>query len=334
MKPISIALIGAGYIAGEHARGLAHVPQAKLTTVFDAARDRAEQLASKHGMKVAASYSDAVKQAEIVWLCSPPLLHEAQVLEALDAGKAVFCEKPLTLSMSAARAMERAASKPGRFLAVGHSNRYYPAYQKMQQLFTEGAVGKLVSVWSQREGHYPREQFPPWRLDPATSGGMTVEVGVHEIDFLSWIGGPVETVFAQRACAVINPPDFDDTLSSVLRFQSGAFARLDLSWASGIDIARRGIIGDKGAMMAEMYLTSVEMGPLRDKAYSIPTPSPTDPETKENLAFRWQGQDVLERLGSGKPPAVGIREGVEAIALALALQKSAKENRVVKLSEM
>lgn len=334
MKPITIALIGAGYVAGEQARALSQVPQAKLVTVFDAARDRAETMAAKYNMKVVDSYKQAVESADMVWICSPPLLHEEQIIEALKAGHNVFCEKPLALSMKAMKAMAKAEKESGKQVAIGHSNRYYPAYAKAREIFASGELGKFVSVWSQRMGHYPRELIPPWRLDPAQCGGMTVEVGVHELDFLHWVGGEVDSVYAQQACVVINPPDYDDSLTGMFRFKNGGFGSLALSWAYGQDIATRGIQGDKGSVMVEMMCTSVEVGPLRGERRSVPTQSPTHPETKENLGFLWQAQDVLQRFGEGKPHAVGIREGIAAVQLALALRKSAQENRVVKISEV
>ncbi len=334
MKTTSIALIGAGYIAGEHARALKQIPEAKLVTVFDAARDRAEKLAASYKMKVVDSYKQAVESADMVWICSPPLLHEKQITEALKAGHNVFCEKPLALSMKAMKAMAAAEKKSGKHVAIGHSNRYYPAYRKARDIFASGELGKFVSVWSQRMGHYPREQIPPWRLSVAQCGGMTVEVGVHELDFIHWVGGEVESVFAQQACAVLNPPDYDDSLSAVFRFKKGGFGRLDLSWACGQDIANRGILGNKGSLMVDMWCKSVEVGPLYGKRRSIPTQSPVHPKTNENLAFLWQAREVLQRFAANKPHAVGIREGTAAVQLAIALRKSARTNRVVKLSEV
>jgi len=333
VKPIRIALIGAGYIAKEHARALNQCAEARIVTVFDAAQDRAAEFANTHKVAVAESFEQAIERADMAWLCSPPLLHEEQIGKALDAGRAVFCEKPLAVSADAAWRIQKAVEKSGKFVAVGHSNRYYPAYQKAQEIFAAGTLGNFVSVWSQRVGYYPRRMFPPWRLDPAQSGGMTVEVGVHEIDWLSWIGGEVESVFAQQACAVINPPDFDDSLSAIVRYKSGAFGRLDLSWACGVDIARRGITGDKGALMVDMFLTSVELCPLDQPTQKIETPSPVDVKTKENLGFLWQAQDVFKHLREGKPPPVGVKEGAMAVILARAMQASARANREVKLAE-
>ncbi|MBI4026986.1 MAG: Gfo/Idh/MocA family oxidoreductase [Verrucomicrobia bacterium] len=333
LKPVRIALIGAGWIAAEHARALRRIPGARLTAIFDAVRDRAVQLAQTHETRAAESFEQAVELADMVWICSPPALHEPQITAALRAGREVFCEKPLTLSIASARTISQAAGASGRFVAVGHSNRYYPAYRKARDLFVEGALGAFVSVWSQRIGNYPREQFPPWRLDPAQSGGMTVEVGVHEIDFLLWVGGEIEMVFAQRACAVINPPDFDDSMSAVMKFRGGGFGRLDLSWASAVDISRRGILGDRAGLMVERDLTDVELCPLRGKAERIPATSPVDPVTKENLGIFWQAQDILQRRSEGRPPEVGVREGIRAIEVALAMQASARENRAVRLEE-
>lgn len=333
MKTVSIALIGAGYIANEHARALKQIPEARIDTVFDAAKDRATVLAKTYEATVADSFDQAIERVELVWLCSPPLLHEQQILASLAAGRAVFCEKPLTLSVESARRIEKAVAASGKFVAVGHSNRYYPAYQKARELFASGTLGSFVSVWSQRIGYYPRRMFPPWRLDPAQSGGMTVEVGVHEIDWLLWIGGEVESVFAQQACAVINPPSFDDSLSAVVRYRGGGFGRLDLSWASGVDIARRGILGDKSSLMVDRFLTSVEVCPLDQPSQVIETPSPVHATTKENLGFLWQAQDVLKHLTAGQPHPIGVKEGAAAVIVARAMQASAQESRMVSLAE-
>lgn len=333
MKPISIALIGAGNIAREHALALSQIPDARVASVFDTAQDRAAELARAYGVPVAPSFDQAIDTCDMVWLCTPQVLHEQQILASLQAGKNVFCEKPLAISVESCRRIQQAVARTKRFVAVGQSNRYYHGYQKAREIYASGALGNFVSVWSQRIGYYPRRLFPPWRLDPANSGGMTIEVGVHEIDWLNWIGGEIESVFAQWAAAVINPPTFDDSLSAIIRYKNGGFGRLDLSWASGVDISRRGILGDKSSLMLEGYLTHIDVCPLDKPAERIETLSPTDPKTKQNLGFLWQAQDIFTHLKRGEPPPVGVKEGADAVIVGLAMQASARENRVVKLAE-
>ena len=333
MKPLSIALIGAGYIAKEHALALSQIPDVRVTTVYDAAKDRAEELAKTYNATTASSLEQAIEKCDMVWLCTPQNLHEQQILASLQAGKNVFCEKPLAISVESCRRIQKAVAKTGKSVAVGQSNRYYPAFQKAQEIHASGELGNFVSVWSQRIGYYPRKLFPPWRLDPANSGGMTIEVGVHEIDWLNWIGGEIESVFAQWACAVINPPKFDDSLSAIVRYKNGGFGRLDLSWASGVDIPRRGILGDKSSLMVEGFLTHIDVCPLDKPAQKIETLSPTDPKTNQNLGFLWQAQDIFNHLKRGEPPPVGVKEGADAVIVGLAMQTSARENRVVKLAE-
>src|ERR1044071_10005435 len=85
MKPISVALIGAGNIAKEHALALSQIPDARIMTLFDTAQDRAAELAKAYGASVAQSFEHAIEKCDIVWICTPQVLHEQQVLASLQA---------------------------------------------------------------------------------------------------------------------------------------------------------------------------------------------------------------------------------------------------------
>jgi predicted dehydrogenase len=164
-------------------------------------------------------------QVEGVILATPHSLHEEQILAVLDAGKNVFCEKPLTMTGASAARVIAASEAAGKILGVGHERRYEPAFEELGRLIQKGKLGRLLYMDANVSHDLFRKADPSnWRLDPAhaPAGAMTA-LGIHLTDlFIQYAGAPAE-IRAQTARQVFQPPAEDFVTASIV-FKSGVRA--------------------------------------------------------------------------------------------------------------
>lgn len=162
---------------------------------------------------------------EGVILATPHALHEEQALRVIAAGKELFCEKPLTMTAAGAQRVVDACRKAGKVLGIGHERRYEPAFEELQRLVDEGALGRLLLI----EANMSHDQFrrldrSNWRLDPAHApAGMMTAVGIHMTDLFARLAGPVAEVRARSGSLIFDPPA-EDFVSANIVFKSGVRA--------------------------------------------------------------------------------------------------------------
>lgn len=195
----------------------------RFTRAVEPDVERARDFAARHALALGTDLSDVLADPGIhaVVLATPHSLHPGQVLACAAAGKPVFCEKPLALSLAEAQRMIDACRAAGVPLAVGHNRRFWPSMRELRRLVSSGALGALLHV----EGHNSNENAGAvregWRLSPTESpgGGMT-GAGLHVLDSLVSLLGPVRRVEA-RLVSHKPPPAPLDSVSVLLEFASG-----------------------------------------------------------------------------------------------------------------
>ena len=183
----------------------------------------AREFAARHGFKLSGDYGDALSDLAVgaVVLATPHSLHLEQVISAARAGKHVFCEKPLALTLTDAEKMTAACEVAGVTLGVGHNRRWWPAMRELKRIVEAGELGTLLHL----EGHNSNENSNAvtggWRTLPAESpgGGMT-GAGLHALDAMVGLAGPVKRVQGQLLRRK-PPPAPQDTASALLEFESG-----------------------------------------------------------------------------------------------------------------
>jgi predicted dehydrogenase len=219
------AICGAGHW-GTRLIESAQGKSAKIGFVAAVTRNPADKrpLAERYGLALTASYADVLADGGIdaVVLCTPHSQHAAEIAAASKAGKHVFVEKPFTLTRADAEAAIAACRAAGVTLAVGFNRRYAPAYVDMTRRIEAGEIGALRHIEGQFSGP-PSYQIEPdnWRSNQTESpGGSMTARGVHVVDGMVHIAGPVATVFAfsERLQLAI---DVDDTTACLLRFAGG-----------------------------------------------------------------------------------------------------------------
>jgi predicted dehydrogenase len=188
---LGVGIIGASRVAPQHALGVATDARTHLVAIADPDTKRAEPIAEQYGCEVLADYRDLLKRRDIgaVMLGLPNDLHAKIGIEALEAGKHVFVEKPMANTLEECDAMMAAARKGGVQVFVGHSQRFFATTVEARRLVTSGELGAPImarDVWTKAFGI---ESRPPWFVDRSRGGGMWLMNGAHMIDRTCWVLG-------------------------------------------------------------------------------------------------------------------------------------------------
>jgi myo-inositol 2-dehydrogenase/D-chiro-inositol 1-dehydrogenase len=232
MKKINLGVIGAGRIGKVHVETLMqNIPQATVTIIADVDVDEACKLAERFGIKnVSANYMEVVnnKDVDAVIICSPTNTHVQYIIDAANAGKHIFCEKPVDISPVEIKKALDAVEKAGVMLMVGFNRRFDPDFIKVREMVVEEKVGDvhIVKITS-------RDPAPPPAEYSAVSGGMFMDMTIHDFDMARYItNSEVKEVFVKAGVRVdkaIGEAGDVDTAIITLEFESGAFCVIDNS---------------------------------------------------------------------------------------------------------
>ncbi|MEP6920136.1 MAG: inositol 2-dehydrogenase [bacterium] len=332
---LGIGVIGLGRLGSAYAKYFSgRIAGARLVAVSDVNAAAAASLAAELSVgKRYDKYQELIadKEVEAVVIVSPTSTHQEIVLEAAKQGKAIFCEKPLSISLEPARAMLRAVEETGVFFQMGFMRRFDKGYLAAKQKLEAGEIGKpVVFKSSSRDPYRPSLEY----LDPAHSGGLFIDCGIHDLDLARWFMGEIASVYS-IAGTLAYPEmkeigDVDNAITS-LYFKSGALGTIDLSrnGVYGYDI-RTEILGTEGTL---------KIGYLRETPILVMTKHGITHDTvpyfteRFEQAYITQLQDFVENLASGKPPGVTCADGVAALEASVAATLSFKENRPVNVAE-
>jgi myo-inositol 2-dehydrogenase/D-chiro-inositol 1-dehydrogenase len=324
---LTVGLLGAGMIAGVHAHAYRDSPGVRLVAVADPVLGKAERIAHQHGAKVAPDL-DALLElgVDVVDVCTPPTAHADATIAALQAGRHVLCEKPITRTMDEARRVLAAAEAAPGLLSIGQVARYGPDHRLARDLAASGEVGLVRMLSHSTTTSLPGWSEAGWLADPATSGGPLLDQGVHGFDYARWvIGSPAVRVHCMAADSGAGALTY--TLATV-RYENGAIAHIECSWAHpasrGFKL-RAEIIGTEGRLswdydhMMGGVLHAREgdaewWDVLGDREF-----------TRELSAFFAACRD-------GGPPPVPAVEAAESLRTALAALESARTGRTIDLT--
>lgn len=194
---LKVAVLGSGFMGSTHARAYAALPDVEVLGVSSRDREKAERLAGEVG---AEPFHDAMALAthpevEAISVTLPTHVHEEHVLAALNAGKHVFVEKPMALTVESCDAMIRAAEANGRTLMVAHVLRFWPEYQALAEVVQSGRLGRPLVAHARRLSTRPA--WGDWFANPEWTGGGLHDMMVHDFDALAWLFGEARSVVAR-----------------------------------------------------------------------------------------------------------------------------------------
>lgn len=248
-----IGIIGAGPNASGHARYYAKSDRATVVAIADPAMDRAQALATEVGAKAVPDLKDFIAEVDAVVVASPNFLHHQHALAVAKAGKHLYCEKPMGLSAAQAREIAAAVAKAGVASQVGFSPRNSPNLYQMSQRAQSGVFGDLISVTSRRLMYMDKAKAAGWRADPEKSGGLLMEINIHELDWMMTCCGQVDWVFAQTWSAKPGHERANDHIWITLGFANGAHGQHEGSWSSPTPNYFRAVQGVKGGASTDEW---------------------------------------------------------------------------------
>ena len=223
-----IGIVGAGAIAGVHLDAWRQMPGVEIVGYYDINPAASQRAADRFGGRVYPTQAALMADVDMIDICSPAAAHKENVLAGAAAGCAMICEKPLARHLKDAEEMVAACAQAGVPLYVAHVVRFFAEYAKAQEVVASGAIGKPGVIRTVRAGSFPRagKVFTSnFYGDFALSGGVILDLAIHDIDYQHWIGGEVERVYAQ-GLTFSGLQDCDHSLI-VLRFASGAVGHIE-----------------------------------------------------------------------------------------------------------
>jgi len=324
---LRIGVIGTGAIAAVHLDGWRQMPGIELVGYYDILPEAADRAAQRYGGRVFRSLGDLFAAVDMVDICSPGTAHKENVLAAAAARKAIICEKPLARHLHDAVEMVETCERAGVPLFPAQVVRFFPMYTRVKERIDAGAIGKPAVFRSARCGSFPRpgrDFSAPYYADFHQSGGVILDVAVHDIDFARWCCGEVERIFVRRR-RWAGPPSGEHAFA-LLRFAGGAIGHIEGGWnrPRGIWTTKIEIAGDGGLVEVDNSAP-----PLALHLHSGNRPPLPVTEDDPYLIELGHFMDCLEGRAQ---PIVTARDALAALEISLAGMESARTGRAVTLS--
>lgn len=327
-----VGIVGVGAMGSTHAAAWSKT-SADLVGCVDTRQEEARTVASRFCTRSYSHLDALLQDVDVVDICTPTHLHHEMVLRAAAAGKHVICEKPLGRTLAQGQEMIRACQDAGVALLVGQVVRFFPEYAAAKREVAAGNLGEVAVVRLKRNVFRPRKAQDNWFLDQQKSGGMVLDLMIHDFDYARWVAGEVASVFAKR---LGDTASVGDHCLAILTHASGAICHVEGSWAYPPPTFRTRfeIAGSEGLLIHDSGATA----PLQvlwrrqgdDSAGDVPlaaSPLLESPYTTEIKAF-------YEHLAHGSPVPVTAVDGLAALQIALAALESTQTGAVVHLDPL
>lgn len=331
---IKIALVGAGSMAHRHIKGYSSIPDADVVAVYDL---REEATRSISQSTTARAYSDfdtmmSDEKPDLVDICVWTPAHGEYIKRSLTyQPKGILVEKPLARTSQEARTLADLCRHCSVNLYVGHVIRYFPEYAAAHDQVIDGSVGIPCAVRMRRGGPFPTGNRS-WFGNFEMSGGVILDLLIHEFDWLRWTFGPVQRVYAKGLAARTGQPNMlaRDYALVTLRFESGLLAHVEGTWADpgGFKNCFE-VAGDEGIL--EYNFNQPAAPVLEIRLANEHCNSGSNIENEAN-PYQFELQDVLNNIKTGEPTRVSPDDAVEAILIAEAAIESVRTGRPVYLN--
>ncbi len=337
MSKVNLGVIGLGRMGKVYAYHAArHLPNAALVAVADVRQEVTQEFAVQvSGVTTYADYHGLLNHPNLdaVIITTPTSTHKTVVLDAVGAGKHIFCEKPMSLTLGDTDRMVNTIEAAGILFQVGFMRRFDDGYRAAKQQIDAGVIGQPVTIRSiSRDPFRTSLEF----ANPAVSGGLIVDMAIHDLDLARWLmADEVERVYAETASLVypeLTTVGDADNAQITLRFTRGGIGNVEVSRTAiyGYDIQTE-VVGAQGTL---------QIGYLRQTPLTILTKGGVTHDVVPHFpqrfgkAYTSQIEHFADCIHRQSAPEVGARDARAALQIALAADRAAHEERVVYLSEI
>lgn len=339
---MKFGIVGTGMIAQVHAAAIAAIHGCILHSVCGRNREAARSLAAAHDARAFENLEAflADPELDIVTICTPSGAHCGPALAALRHGKHVICEKPLETSTARVDELIEAARKAGKVLASVLNRRFTPAMDEFRSAVDSGRLGRLTSAscyvkWFRTQAYYESAAWRgTWALD---GGGALMNQGIHAVDALLHLAGPVRAVHASAACLAHQGIEVEDIAVAILEFENGARGVIEASTCCASQAGhpvRIQLCGTGGSVFLadESFEVWDFLSPAEGDAGiradlmvgGNPGLGANNPAAIGFLQHQRNIEEVLRAIRDGREPSTSAAEARKAVALIEAIYRSAR----------
>lgn len=336
--PVRIGLVGAGNISETHARAALAAGDVEIAAVHGVNAERAARLASMYGGVACTDYAVFLAQRmDVVIIGSPSGLHAEQGIAAAERGLHVLVEKPIDVTTARADALIDAARRAGVKLGVLFQDRGQPSFARLRGALNGGRLGRPLLASARVRWYRPPEYYREsrwrgtWTLD---GGGALMNQGIHTVDLLVWLLGPVRRVSA-LAATELHAIEVEDTIVAWLEFANGAVATFEATTAAYPGYRRRVELTTTGGTVIlehDRVIAADTREPYDEPdtlAAADTNASASSPIVSDGRGHQRLIEDFIEAIATGRDPVCSGVEGRRSIAVAEAMYESAKSRSVI-----
>ena len=317
MRTVNVGVIGVGAMGENHVRVYHKMEEANLMGVSDVSERALKKIEKKYGAKGYTDYCEllANPEIEVVSVCVPTTFHHAVVMEAIKHKKHVLVEKPIAFTLTEAEEMIAAAKEAGVILATGHVERFNPAVQKAKELIDDGVIGDIVSAFAKRVG-----PLPPRIKDV----GVSIDLAIHDLDIINYLFEEEITQVYGTMNSSFDDSEFEDHAEIMVSFDNESTGIIEVNWLTPYKRRELELTGTAGIISVDYIQQSIEVFGKFAQDIEIVHEEPLKGELKSFL------NSVVEE----KEPVITGEDGLKALKMVIAANKSSKEHRPVSLDEL
>jgi len=300
---VGIGILGVGGWGQNHARVLAELQSEDLierTIVIDIDEIRAKKISKKFGLEFSTNYEDVLKREDIhgIIIATPTPLHYMHTKKALEAGKHVLVEKPVTETSLQAKELKKLSEKNKLIVMAGFLLRYSPAIEKVKEIVKQNIMGNILTIIAKRTSWWPKR-----KLDV----GVVRDLAIHDIDLIRYLFGLNPRVIFAYGGKIIH--DYEDFVSASILYSDEAsereiMAHIEANWVTPFKIRRMEITTEKGLITIDFMMHTIEI--MNEDGIRIPKIPYQEPLKLEDINF-------IEAIKGKVKPKVNINDGILAL---------------------
>jgi len=333
LEKMKIIVIGSGRLGQRHLDVWSQMDEVEIVGIIARNKTRLKDVANTYGINSYGSIAEAIAKTDvdIFDICTPTNTHVSLIKEAAKAKKHIICEKPLSLNVETAKEAATVCAQNNVQLLIGHTLRFFPEYMKARKQILEGAIGKPGVIRMKRGVPHPSFNSS-WYADEKKSGGLFVDLGIHDFDWLLWTFGEVQRVMARHVKYAKDNGNHLEYGLVTLRMSDGTIAYVELSWAEHAFHSSIELAGSKGMITYDHDQSkSLELH-IRSQDASKSGRKPPKHILKKSPYYR-QLKHFLNCILGKEEPVITVDEAIQAVKVTEAIVKSVRNCQPVSLIE-
>ena len=340
MGKIKFGIIGCGLISNWHADAILKIDEAELIGATDVSEKSRKAFSEKYKINAYNSVEELLaSDVDVVSICTPSGLHAPLAVKVANAGKHIIVEKPMAITLEQADEIIEACEKNGVKASIISQMRFTPALQKLKKAVDSNLLGKLVSgdmymKFFRSQEYYDQSGWRgTWKMD---GGGALMNQGIHGVDLLCYVMGPVKTVhgFTRTLARKI---EVEDTAAAILEYANGALGVIQGTTSIYPGLPRKlEVSGDKGTIILEEDSIAKWCIEGQEAPYDVNSGVYTNKSANDPAAFGIEGhvmqiKDMVDAIKNNRRPLVDQYEGRKPVELILAIYESSKTGKTIEL---